>query len=327
MPGNSSGGRVARQLAQMERERERLVPPPIAERFPQRLADLGFVRHTGAASEEWYITPPLCQIEAGPFLMGSNRQQDTEAKDNELPQHTVETESYQIGAYPVTVAEYDCAVRAGIVRKPHYGLITWTYQLQRLDMPVTCISWADAIAYAAWLARLTGQTWRLPTEAEWEKAARGTDGRIYPWGNQWDSSRANIDEFDAWILNHEQHNVDSGMMGKWRSLLAHVMAKPHKPLDDVPTPVGAFAERGDKSPYGVHDLAGNVWEWTTSLFRPYPYLADDGREDPEITGTRVLRGGSWGNSASEARSANRNGNAPTEPDDSMGFRLILAGGL
>jgi formylglycine-generating enzyme required for sulfatase activity len=268
-----------------------LVPPPMPERFPQRLADLGFVRHGEAASGEgWYITPPLCHIGAGSFRMGSDPQEDTDTEDDELPQHTVETGSYWwIGAYPVTVAEYDCAVRVGVVREPRFGLITWTYQLQGLDVPVNCISWADATAYAAWLARLTGQAWRLPTEAEWEKAARGTDGRIYPWGNRWDSSRANVDGLDG------------------------------------PTPVGAFAERGDTSPYGAHDLAGNAWEWTSSLFRPYPYSPDDGREDSATMGTRVLRGGSWGSYASEARSAHRNGNAPTEPDDSMGFRLVLAG--
>lgn len=279
-----------RRRARMERERARLVPPPVQERFPRRLADLGFVHHgEPAGGEGGYIVPPLCHIDAGPLLMGSDPREDADAADDELPQHTVETASFWIGAYPVTVAEYDCAVRAGVVREPRYGLITWTYQLQGLDDPVNCISWANATAYAAWFVRLTGQAWRLPTEAEWEKAARGADGRRYPWGNRWESSRANVDTVDG------------------------------------PTPVGAFAERGDASPFGAHDLAGNVWEWTSSLFRPYPYAAGDGREDLATAGTRVLRGGSWGNPASNARSANRNGNAPAEADDSMGFRLVLAG--
>lgn len=316
-----------RWRTRLERERALLVPPPVPQRFPERLADLGFVRHSADAGGQGYITPPLCHVDAGPFLMGSDPQVDADAEDDELPQHTAETESYQIGTYPVTVAEYDCAVRAGIVREPRYGLITWTYQLQQLGLPVSCISWADATAYAAWLARLTGQGWRLPTEAQWEKAARGTDGRIYPWGNQWDASGANVDDFDARVLDQEWQDTGTGGVGtgKRRSLLARAMSKHERPLDDVPTPVGAFAGRGDASPCGAHDLAGNVWEWTSSLFRPYPYAAGDGREDSADAGARVLRGGSWGNPASDARSANRNGNAPAEPDDSMGFRLVLTG--
>ncbi|HLJ80404.1 MAG TPA: SUMF1/EgtB/PvdO family nonheme iron enzyme [Ktedonobacterales bacterium] len=315
-------GAAKRRRARMERERALLVPPPVSERFPQRLANLGFVRHGDAAREGMdYITPPLCHVEAGPFLMGSGPQEDADAKDDERPQHTVETESYQIAAYPVTVAEYDCAVRAGVVREPSYLLVTWNYQLQRLDFPIACISWADATAYAAWLARLTGQAWRLPTEAEWEKAARGTDGRRYPWGNPWDSSRANVDKIDAWYLDHEQQGT-----GKRRPSFFREWGRHPERFEDEPTPVGAFAERGDASPCGAHELAGNVWEWTSSLYRPYPYSPGDGREDSAAMGTHVLRGGSWGNPASDARAANRNGNAPAEPDDGMGFRLVLADG-
>lgn len=271
-------------------DRERLVPPPVEERFPRRLAALGFTRHDDPISGEgWYITPPLRHVDAGPFLMGSDPEKDPDTQDNETPQHTVETASYWIGTYPVTVAEYDCAVRAGAVREPRYRLLTWTYQLQRLDDPVTSISWADATAYAAWLARLTGQPWRLPSEAEWEKAARGDDGRIYPWGDQWDDARADI--------------------------------------DDGPNPVGAFAGHGDASPCGAHDLAGNVWEWTDGLLRPYPSypVAEVRREaDPDEPAPRVMRGGCFGNMAVCARTAYRNGNAPAEPDLGMGFRLVLS---
>src|SRR5262249_37019470 len=105
-----------------------------------------------------------------------------------------ETGAYQIARFPVTVAEYACAIRAKAVREPpkrSSHTIEWRTQLQRLDHPVVNVSWHNAIAYAAWLAKVTGQPWRLPTEAEWEKAARGTDGRIYPWGDLWDQTRAN----------------------------------------------------------------------------------------------------------------------------------------
>ena len=305
-------GSFGRAYARREYERAVLVPPPIAQRFSPRLAALGFVGHgTSNDGGVQCITPPLCEVPAGPFAMGSDPEHDPEAEVDELPRHVVETGPYRIGAYPVTVAEYDCAVRAGAVREPRYRLITWTYQLQRLDAPVLGLSWEDATAYAAWLAHVTGHPWRLPTEAEWEKAARGPDGRRYPWGNVWDSARANVDKVDAWVLDH----------GKPQ--LAREMARHPERFEDEPTPVGAFAGHDDASPYGVHDLAGNVWEWTSSLHWPYPYDARDGREGTTADGVRVLRGGSWGNPASDARVANRNGNAPAEPDDSMGFRLVL----
>lgn len=117
------------------------------------------------------------------------------------------------------MAEYACFVRAG-----HAMLSDWLTQLGTLDRSVASVSWHDATAYAAWLARQTGQPWHLPTEAEWEKAARGTEGRIYPWGDTFDASRANT--------------YESGI--------------------GTTTPVGASPSGA--SPSGAQDLAGNVWE-------------------------------------------------------------------
>ena len=133
------------------------------------------------------------------------------------------------------------------------------------------ICWHEARAYCAWMSAQGGQPFRLPTEAEWEAAARGREGRRYPWGPAFDLARCNTFE-------------------------THVRAT---------TPVGVFP--GGDSPEGVADLAGNVWEWTGSAYVPYPYRADDGREDPEDAETRrVVRGGSWGGDRrGDARSAYR----------------------
>jgi formylglycine-generating enzyme required for sulfatase activity len=168
--------------------------------------------------------------------MGSDPKRDSQAEDCEKPQHRVTPAAFQIGRYPVTVAEYACFVRAGHAapQRGTYRPITWDDQLKRLDHPVVCVTWHDAVAYAAWLAKLTGQSWRLPTEAEWEKAARGTDGRIYPWGDAFDKARCNVSE--------------SGI--------------------GTTTPVGSYPNGA--SPYGAQDMAGSVWEWASSLFKPYP---------------------------------------------------------
>jgi formylglycine-generating enzyme required for sulfatase activity len=177
------------------------------------------------------------------------------------------------------------------VREPQpgsYQAITWADQLAKLDHPVVCVLWQDALAYAAWMVKLTGQPWRLPTEAEWEKAARGSDGRIYPWGNHWDNTRANT--FDGGPL--------------------------------ATTPVRHYPSGA--SPYGAQDMAGNVWEWTSSVYQPYPYTPRDERERPEASGDRVLRGGSWGNPPQNARVACRNVYWPVDFRGSHGFRLVLA---
>jgi len=193
-------------------------------KLPTRLSQLGFAAyHTERGAE--YILPPVRNVSAGPFLIGSDPDQDKQAGSDEQPQHILTLGSFQIGKYPVTVAEYAYFVRAG-QKEPN----NWQQQLGKFDHPVVCVSWQDAIAYVRWLAVQTGQVWRLPSEAEWEKAARGTAGRIYPWGDQFEASRCNTSEG-----------------GK-----------------NATTPVGNYPSGA--SPYGALDMAGNVWEWTGSVF-------------------------------------------------------------
>jgi formylglycine-generating enzyme required for sulfatase activity len=167
-----------------------------ASLLPERLAQLDLAPYRSWDSVVC-ILPPLCTVPAGPFHMGSDLEQDSGAYENEKPQHSVTLSTFQIGKFPVTVAEYACFVRATkrSVPKSINKEWTWAQQLSgRLDHPVVNVSWHDAIAYAEWLAERTGQPWRLPSEAQWEKAARGTDGRIYLWGDEWDWAKANTEE-------------------------------------------------------------------------------------------------------------------------------------
>ncbi len=215
----------------------------------------------------------------------------SQADPSEAPPHTISLPVFAIGTYPVLVAEYACFVRAGHALPANVGRITWEAQFSRLDHPIVNVSWHDATAYAAWLSQLTGQTWRLPTEAEWEKAARWDDARgharEYPWGDHFESVRCNTRE----------------------STLG------------ATTAAGTYPNGA--SPCGAQDMAGNVREWTSTLYAPYPYDAEDGRERADSHGERVQRGSSWFSFASDARAAFREWHAPEDVSAVVGFRLVL----
>lgn len=178
----------------------------------------------------------------------------------------------------------------------------WTDErLANLARPVVGLTWFEARAYCQWLTDRwrtggdragrpmpAGALVRLPTEAEWERAARLGTGRRFTWGNRWDPDRANTAE-------------------------GHVLST---------TPVGAYPRGG--SPAGVEDLAGNGWEWCLSLYRDYPIRPDDGHDDPQAEGHRVVRGGSWNNDSRLARCAFRSRFAPASFRTSLGFRLVLS---
>ncbi len=272
---------------------------------PSRIASLGFRGISSKGTPA--IVPPLIPIPAGSFLMGSDKSRDKEAIVDEAPVHHVEVASFQIAKYPVTVAEYALAVRAGAVREPPaeealeaLGIesVTWVKQQQRLDHPVVCVLWEDVTSYIAWLVSSTGQYgWRLPTEAEWEKAARWDQqhsvSRTYPWGNEFDADRCNV----------------------WESGIKST------------SPVGSYlasdTRRSGASPYGVEDMVGNVWEWTSSVYEFYPYVQDDGRESQSSTEYRTLRGGSWSGIATSAGATRRFFNWWDFPRTICGFRLAF----
>ncbi len=287
---------VADEIARALEIRDRvIVEPPLPDweeiGIPMPHDRLHFqgwrVRKTGVS----FILPPVCAVPASRFPMGSDKGKDPRAWGDELPQTSIPVAAFEIAAYPVTVAEYAHAVQAGAVPAPpgkddeRYG---WKQQQQHPDHPVVRVSWREATAYCTWLAKTTGQPWRLPSEAEWEKAARGTDGRIYPWGNQWDKTKANIGD---------------GSPGET-------------------TPVGAYAKMGDASPYECHDMTGNISEWCNSVFRPYPY--DALKCEMNSDNTRVLRGGSWNDGSGDARAAYRNNLLPDVHSSYVGVRLARA---
>lgn len=265
------------------------------ERFEPRLLTSGVEQPakepaTEPTPEILTITSPiyldLVRIPAGEFLMGSVAARDEHAREDELPPHRVHVPEFHIGQYPVTNLQYQAFVKVTGYQAPE----CWEsgrVPFGRRNHPVTCVWWTDALVFCAWLSEETGQSFRLPTEAEWEKAARGTDGRVWPWGDEPpDKSRCNFG----------RHVGDT-------------------------TPIGRYSPQGD-SPYGCADMAGNVAEWCQTLYYPYPYRAGDGREEESGKGVRILRGGSWWHGIREARCAfRRYGTLPGYGGRSGGFRV------
>lgn len=260
--------------------------------------------------DAWFLPDePLLgfvEIPAGAFWMGST-QRDQMAYDNEKPRRRVTLPRYYIARYPVTVAQFRAFVEAS-GHQPADAL-----SLEGLPThPVVYVNWYDALAYCDWLTvrlrtwehtpeplavLLCQGDWRviLPSEVEWEKAARGKDGRGYPWGNDPDPDRANYD--------------DTGT--------------------GTTSAVGCFP--GGASPYGVEELSGNVLEWTRRLWDAYPYplerIARSKREDLQASADEscVLRGGAFWASHQNVRCAYRLGSGASDVDYNIGFRVALAG--
>jgi formylglycine-generating enzyme required for sulfatase activity len=209
---------------------------------------------------------------------------------------------FKISQYPITNAQYRKFVDAGGYGESGYWTkIGWSWRnrknwtkAEHMDdpywgsdnKPVVGVTWFEAVAYANWLSQHLGSTFRLPTEAEWEYAARGAGGFSYPWGNDWEDNVANVQEI--------------GLRG--------------------PTAVGAFPDGA--SSFGCFDMAGNVWEWCQSRYKDYPYEYDDGREALNKDGTRILRGGAYNGGTALARSTYRMWRQPFFRSRYIGFRLI-----
>ncbi len=232
---------------------------------------------------------PMVAVPAGTLHMGSSGKAVDE-NAAEAPIHDVAVAAFQIDRCEVTCALYARFLneakavrgadgRAWLGRADDLPLEQvngqWRPRAGLERHPMTWVTWHGAVAYARWAGK------RLPTEAEWELAARGTEGRRFPWGEQLDRSRFRLG-------------------------------------CDLMEPVGSHPNGA--SPYGCLDMAGNAWEWTSSLFKPYPYQAGDGREDPSAAGRRVARGGSWDGEPWIAHSAYRFRPEPEFCHRYLGFR-------
>ncbi len=247
----------------------------VLRRLAIALAGLVPVGLTVAQEQLGSVRGDMVLIQAGEFEMGSN----TGASD-EKPLHRVYLDAYAIDRYEVTNEQYRQCVEAEMCQPPrniqHYE------DPQYARHPVVYVNWPRGSAYCTWAGR------RLPTEAEWEKAARGGDGRRYPWGSEWDSNKANV------------LGDTDGFHGT--------------------APVGSF-EAG-RSPYGAYDMAGNVWEWVEDWHdaKYYQQSPDRNPKGPSQGRFKVLRGGSWRHTPKFARAAERLKHNPKHLHDNRGFR-------
>lgn len=270
------------------------------------------------------LEPQLVGVPGGKFLMGMSAEEldklaellgdeglgaDREWLLAQTPQHELRLPAFEIGRYPVTNAEYAAFVESpeGKTSPPrHWETRPESHRREGevppelSSHPVVNVTWQDAMAYCDWLSQQTGKKYRLPTEAEWEKAASwdaqtGTKW-CYPWGDEWDATQCN--------------NKEDGP--------GHT------------TPVGQYSPAGGDSAYGVSDVAGNVWEWTLSKWgrdrdKPtfgYPYDHSDGREALEGAEFRVLRGGCFYDGAGWCSTSARYPNEPLLATDYIGFRVV-----
>ncbi len=216
----------------------------------------------------------VIRVSAGEFLMGS----DTVRAD-ERPQRLIYLDAYEIDRYEVTNAQYQRFVQASGTLPPRYWLAE-TFPPGQSDFPIVGVSWENADAYCAWLNQ------RLPTEAEWEKACRGVDGRLYPWGNEWEPSRANVDERVRPLRSINQE------VYPWDDAWALLSAQPSSAVPRL-APIGSYPE--SISPYGMMDAVGNASEWVADWYNwtGYSDLPDRNPRGLEPPWNHCLRGSAW----------------------------------
>ena len=265
------------------------------------------VSEVRGAAQQVLATIEWVSIPEGTFLMGSTPEETKAAYEDaklrssmleqhtfhaELPRHSVYLSTYEISRYEITNAQYRAFVKATNRPTPrgHNGEETWADETLSGDtQPVVGVTWFDAQAFAEWIGG------SLPTEAQWERAARGAEGRTYPWGNTPPKAR--------------QH--------------ANFARRYNRPI-----PVGQFPK--GESPNGIADLAGNVWEWCLDEYSPTFYQQHNGgtSQDPlnlqfrDVLRARVIRGGAWDVGRAFLRSSLRFKFYPLDSTHTIGFRVV-----
>jgi formylglycine-generating enzyme required for sulfatase activity len=245
------------------------------------------VRSPGNVQSDMVFVP------AGEFIMG-----DDEGDDDEKPEREVFLDAFHIDKYEVTNAQYKECVDAGACNPPARisspSHLSYYDNPEFDDYPVIWVSWDDAQTYCKWRGK------RLPTEAEWEKAARGTDERLWPWGNsEPDESKLNLCDVNC-LYDWKESHIDDGYADT--------------------APVGSF-EAG-KSPYGVYNMGGNIREWVADWFTPDYYRNAPDRNPPGPSSGigKALRGGSWRSNIPVTLSTYRLWYDPEVKDEYIGFR-------
>jgi len=267
------------QARQAEAERERL-----AQIQARRQKTSKVFRDTLSSGGKG---PEMVRIPAGSFRMGDIQ---GSGSYDEKPVHRVSIGAFAMEKYEVTFAEYDKFVQATGREKPD------DEGLGRGNLPVINVSWHDANAYAKWLSKQTGKKYRLPTEAEWEYAARAGTTTKYWWGN---------------TASHEYMNYGTDRC-------CDGLAK-GKDRWKYTAPVGSFSA----NPFGIYDTAGNVWEWVSDIYSS-DYYSSSPRSNPKGPSTgrnRVVRGGAWNGTARNARAGVRGDDSPGDRNYDLGFRL------
>lgn len=300
----------------LPRVRQRLVDlvsgghlPPVERAAAGRtLSVLGDSRKGVGLRDDGLPDIDWVEIPAGSFLMGSDREKDPNVRDDELPQHEVTLPTYYISRYPITYKQFQAFIDdpdgyhnpqwwKGLGVDEEHRTQPREQEYKFDNHPRETVSWFDAVAFCRWLtARYVGEGLRpfpmtdnfeitLPTEAEWEKTARGTDGLIYAYGNASDSAKSNT------------HETGIGQTSA----------------------VGIFPDGA--SPYRALDLSGNIFEWCNESHQPYPYIMNR-KESVALDDTRLLRGGSFLFDFEHARTAYRINTSPSSRDSDIGFRVV-----
>jgi formylglycine-generating enzyme required for sulfatase activity len=301
---------LSTQLQQLETQKQAVISN--APEQTQQLQDLQFkpdVFHDSL--KDGCFGPEMVVIPAGQFRMGDI--QGT-GDNNEKPVHEVSVKQFAIGRYELTVAEFRQFVEATAYKteaEKRDGCYVWKEDEwqkvkdanwrnpsfpkkapQEDNQPVVCISWNDTKAYIDWLTEQTGQAYRLPSEAQWEYAARAGTDTDYWWGNKFARSRVNC--------------RGSGRPSRWSGKQT--------------APVGSFKP----NPFGLYDTAGNVWEWCADGWHDnYKGAPTDGTVWKGAGSLFVLRGGSWNSGATQVRSAYREKNQQTYGAGNCGVRLAM----